>query len=53
MESLATLASTANVIASHKFIPWAPESAPAARSSGAEGTGSPACSMNTQANTSV
>jgi hypothetical protein len=53
MESLATLASTANMIASHKFIPWAPESAPAASSSGAEGTGSPACSMNTQANTSV
>ena len=53
IESLATAPMVANAMAIPRFIWCVPESAPAARSSGAEGTGRPACSTKTHANTSI
>ena len=53
IESLATAPRVANAMAIPRFIWCVPESAPAARSSGAEGTGRPACSTKTHANTSM
>ena len=53
IESLATAPMVAKAMAIPRFIWCVPESAPAARSSGAEGTGRPACSTKTHANTSM
>src|SRR5262249_5076043 len=51
IKSLIVAPSTAHTIATPRFMRCDPASAPAASSSGVDGTGTPACSANTQANT--